>query len=257
MRVEESVQVGEGARVGRVLTQRAIVEQLAVEGEGRVLVRYPQHDHLFEGDLAVGDTVGDAVEIVVDGGLAAIDGDGRELIDEAPQQAVRHVRADVVGQIGQRILHDVGGHLSAVGPHDEVENLVNEAHGVDLARRDGLLREVDHVAPLVNPLGEDTGGVEVGEEDVTAQREEAIVKLIAVAGAPRDMECVHGGSLLPARAGQTNRSGRDLLKPVENNLRDVVGRSLVGVDDQVGVPIEGLAARQQLPNSRQGVGRVE
>ena len=65
------------------------------------------------------------------------------------------------------MFHHLGGiFLLAILDHHEMQDLVDQAHGIELAGAYGLFRMVEQVTLLVHLLGEGTGGVEIGKDDV-------------------------------------------------------------------------------------------
>ena len=61
--------------------------------------------------------------------------------------------------------------LAVEGDH-MMQDFVDQAQGVDLPGAHRLLGEVDQVALLVDFLGENPRGVEVGKDDVAVEREQ-------------------------------------------------------------------------------------
>ena len=113
--------------------------------------------------------------------LTAVDFDGRELVHKAAQYLIYGGWTHLPGSHLQRPLEHVLACLRPVLPHQQVQHLVNQPQRVDVARANSLLREGSHVPPIVDMLREDTRGVEVGENDIARQREQAVVKLVAIA----------------------------------------------------------------------------
>ena len=91
---EEVREPGHDLGIGGLLGERRVVEQLLERGERRVEVRHPEHDHLFEGGLAMGDARGRAAQVFGGADPALIDGQGRELLDEPEEGRCDRFRSD-------------------------------------------------------------------------------------------------------------------------------------------------------------------
>jgi hypothetical protein len=188
LRREVRLQLVDHPDVGGLALQARVVEQLQERRERRVRVRQPEHQQLFEHDLAVRRAGRLAAQVRVEVHLAAVERDGRELVREAPQGGVDAFRPEALFEPAERPAHRGRVHLLPVLSDDEVEDLVDQPHRVDLARLDRLLREAHQVAPVVHLLREHPRGVEVGEDDVAGQREQGVVELEPVPRATRDVE---------------------------------------------------------------------
>ena len=81
--------------------------------------------------------------------------------------------------------------LLAVVGDDEMEDLIDQAHGVDLTGFDGLLRIIEQVAVVVHLLRQAAGGVEIGQDDVAVEGVNGLIELVAVAGLAGDVK-FHG-----------------------------------------------------------------
>jgi hypothetical protein len=69
-----------------------------------------------------------------------------------------------------------------------MEDFVDEAECVDLTGFDSLFGVGDQIALLVYFLSEDSRSMEVGEQNITSEAKEGLVKLIVVACLPGNME---------------------------------------------------------------------
>ena len=63
-----------------------------------------------------------------------------------------------------------------------MQDLVNQAHGVDLPGLDRLFGETDQVAVVVDFGGETTYGVKIGEDHVAGKTEERFIESVSVPG---------------------------------------------------------------------------
>ena len=121
---------------------------------------------LLQGELAIGNAVRRAGEILLDAGLAAIDGHRRELVDKDLEHFVQHCRSEPCFELDQRIAEERWFDRVAISGHDGVHHLVDEPHGVDLARLDRLLGVFLEVG-----VGEDAfGNVAAGSGDRDGNR---------------------------------------------------------------------------------------
>jgi len=71
---------------------------------------------------------------------------------------------------------------------DKVQDFVYQPHRVDLSGFHGLLWESDQIPLFVHLLGEHPSGVEVGEYDVSAHREQWLIEIVSVSCASGDVE---------------------------------------------------------------------
>ena len=186
--VEELAQAGDDVLVTGPVAQVGVVEELVEGAEGRVDVGQPQHQQLFEGDLAVGDAVGRAGQVAGRIGPAAVHGQRRKLLHELGEGVIEPIRLDLGHERGQRIRHDVGVDGPPVDLHGVVEDLVDQPHGVELGGVDDSIGMALRVAAVVHPAGEEPCRGEVRDDDVAAGFEERLVELVAVAGRLRDVE---------------------------------------------------------------------
>ena len=143
----------DATRVGGLIPETAVVEELAVRRKGGVGVGEPEEGQLFEDDLAIRSPVGDAVKIVLDRDLTAVDRNRRELVDKGRQDPGQLLRPEIILELGQGFGHERRAHPLAVSSENHVEHLVDEPHGVDLARLDRLLGMGFQIAVPVHPVG--------------------------------------------------------------------------------------------------------
>ncbi len=61
-----------------------------------------------------------------------------------------------------------------------MQDLVDQAHGVDLSSLDSLFGKCDQVELLIHALGKDPRGVKVGKEYIAAEGEHSLFKLVVV-----------------------------------------------------------------------------
>jgi hypothetical protein len=83
------------ARVSSFRGQAGVIEELKEGLGGWVAVRNPQHDHLFQQDLAVGCAFRAAFHVSINGGLPAVNAEGREFRSKLSQGAVQLALAQV------------------------------------------------------------------------------------------------------------------------------------------------------------------
>ena len=192
---EEVLEAGDYLVVRGTLDQVGVVEELVEGRERRVHVGQPQHQQLFEGDLAVGMTLGRAGQVCRRILTVAVDGEGRELLDEVGQRVVEPIRLQPRHQRGHGVGHDLRVHRAAVDLDGVVEDLVDQPHGVELGGVNDPVRIALGVAPVIHALGKCANRREVGKDDVPGRLEECSVELVAAACRLRyvELEC-HGFS---------------------------------------------------------------
>ena len=71
---------------------------------------------------------------------------------------------------------------------DVMVDFVDQTHRVQFSGFHSLFREFYQIAPVVQFLGKDSGGMEVRKNDVAVARKQRLVKLIAVSHLCKDME---------------------------------------------------------------------
>ncbi len=112
--------------------------------------------------------------------LSAINSKGRKVLSKALEGAVKRVAAEPRSEPGQGILHCARIALPAILFCHGVQRLINQAHGIQRSGMHCALRMIPNIARQVYPMGEFTAGGEVREDDVAAEREQAIGKTAAV-----------------------------------------------------------------------------
>ncbi len=140
-----------------------------------------QHQHFLERDRAVGSSVRRAGEIFIVAHLAFIHGHGRELVHEAPQRFLEGLLPHVLPHPFDGARHDARV-LQLVLAHDDVQDLVDQSHRVDVA---GGHRRASHGADSFCELAR-CG--EVRDDHASVRREERLVKLVFLPRRARDME---------------------------------------------------------------------
>ena len=187
--IEECVEMLHDAEIGALGGQIKIIKQIQVGGQSGVLVGNPQNEHLFERYRAVRMTIfADASKEVCDGLLLLIDRHRRELGKKAFQGVIQLLFSDLVSKKYKGIFHCLGIDPLAIAGDDEMEDFVDEAHGVDLPGFDGALWVFEQVALLVHLLGQAAGSVEIGQDNIAAEGINGLVELVALAGLTGDVE---------------------------------------------------------------------
>ena len=198
---EEAAELVDHGPVARGGRQVGVVEQLPEWIGGRVRVGEPAVDHLLERDLAVGRPVGLAREVRAHGQLAAVDGERREALGEPGEGRVRRVRADELVEVVERVVDRLRILLLAIDPHHGVQNLVDQAEGVELARADDRVGQPVGTSPGGHLRGQAANGTQVRQDHVAGQLEQRLVQAIADACVRRDVELApaHGVTGIPNR----------------------------------------------------------
>ena len=91
---EESAEARHDLLIGRLFLRAAVVEQLPERTKGRIQVGQPDHQHLFEGGLPMGDSARLAGQIVLDRELLVINRERRKFVDEQAQRRFDRLRPD-------------------------------------------------------------------------------------------------------------------------------------------------------------------
>jgi hypothetical protein len=185
---EELVQRLHKLAVGGALLQAGVVEQLQVGAKGGVQVGEPQEQQLLQHDLAVGGSLGVPRQVLLRLPASAVEGHGRELVGELGQRPIHRFAPQAPLEPGEGF----GEHLVVLLLPEQlghvVEDLVDQPHGVDLPGPHDALRKVEQVPAVVHLLGEQPGGMKVGEDDVSAEGEQTVVKGVLVARPAADVE---------------------------------------------------------------------
>ena len=186
--LEELLQPRDQIVVGGLLAQVGVVEKLVEGGEGRVHVGQPEHQQLFEGDLAVGDALRFSGQVFAGVPSVTEDRERRELLHEVNQGVVKPIRLQFRHERGHGIGHDVRVHGPAVDLDGVVEDLVDQPHRVQLGGVDDAIGVALSVGQIVHALGKRAGGREVGNDDVAAGLEKRPVEPVVETGRFRDVE---------------------------------------------------------------------
>ena len=229
---EEPAERGDQVRIPRLTLELRIVEQLEERGERRVRVREPQQQQLLERDLAVGEGAGPSPEVILGARPVPVDRERREQGREPAQCRLDRAGADPRAQELERPRLNVVAPFRPIQPGDEMQDLVDEAHGVKLAGLDRPLGMPAGVAHLVHAQREPPGRSQVGDDDVAAEPEPGGVERVALARRPRDVELEQRRD---GRGGGTVRRRRAHERAIvtETGAGDGAGGSSGGTD---GVP---------------------
>jgi len=192
--------------VARVALQCGVIKELRVRRKRRVEVLQPQHEQFFEQDLPVGDAGRLAVQVLLSGRLTAMNGERREVLRKAQQGSVDGWRPSPLREEGQGLRHGLWVYLPAVLGDDKVRDLVNKAHGVDLAGPHRALGMPRQIMRLVHLVGKDARRVGVDEDAVATQGKERGVALVPLPGLPRNVE-FHSRCALYRHATSSRRLG--------------------------------------------------
>ena len=187
---------GVALAAARLGIEARIVKQLEVGCEGRVHICQPEQQQLFLLDLGMRHTSRFTLHIFVQGNFPAINPQGRELVGKGVEYLINMFLAETTIEPLQRLLQHLGILLLPVERNHIVQDLINQAHRIDMAGLDRLLRMVENIALLVHLLRKDAGGTKVGKNNIAAKCEERLVKLIAVARLPGDMK-LHPNGVVP------------------------------------------------------------
>jgi len=206
--------------VGRARAEgpRAVVEEEAVGVEGRVLVLEPEEEELLQGELPVFDSPSRGLEPVLLLHLAPVDLEGREIPGEGREEALRLDLPDLgLGGV-EGLPEGPGRGLLPVEMGHVVEDLVDEGHGVEPARRTAGRGE-GRVDALVDAPGEAPRRREVGDDDVAARGVEGVLEPEFRPGRPAQVEFhapVPGPGLEPALALECLEPNDDHLLPISH-----------------------------------------
>ncbi|OQA94010.1 MAG: hypothetical protein BWY25_03017 [Chloroflexi bacterium ADurb.Bin222] len=181
LRVEEIVEAADDLGIGGESFQGGVIEELQERHAGGIDVAHPQEEQLLEDDFAVRDAAGFAGEILLRRERAAVHGGRRIGLHERRQDGVEGLFPQALLQKGQRFPHDARHALLLVQVNGVMQDLVNQAHGVELPGAHPLFREGAQIPLGVELLGQFPRRVEIGKHDVTIQREKRILDLIALA----------------------------------------------------------------------------
>ena len=194
---EEAADLRDDGPVARGGGQVGVVEQLPERVGRRVRIGEPAVGELLEGDLAVGRPVGLARQVVEGRQLAAVDGERREACREPGQRRVDGLSAQHLVQVVKRVVDRLRVLLLAVQPHDGVQDLVDEAERVQLARAD---RRVGHAvgAPARGHLrGQAPDRAQVRQDHVPGELEKRLIQPVAGPGLRRDVEFAPAHGVIP------------------------------------------------------------
>ncbi len=136
----------------------------------------------------MGNTSSFPLQVLVQRDLPPVDVKGRELVGKGSQCGVDSLPPQASPEPAEGLLHDLRVLLLAIQADDNVRNLVDQAHGVDLPGLDGLFREADQIPGVVHLLGKHPGRVKVGKDDVAAEGKQRVLELVAIARLARDVE---------------------------------------------------------------------
>ena len=198
---EEAAELLDHGPVARGGRQIGVVEQLLEGIGGRVRVGEPAVDHLLERDLAVGRPVGLAREVRAHGQLAAVDGERREALGEPGEGRVSGVRADELVEMVEGVVDRLRVLLLAIDPDHRVQDLVDQAEGVELSRADHRIDHPIGTSPGGHLRGQAADGAQVRQDHVSGQLEERLVQAISSPCIRRDVELApaHGVTGIPNR----------------------------------------------------------
>jgi len=115
-------------------------------------------------------------------------GDRWKLVDERSQHPVHRLPTELSFETRQGVGPHVRRLLPTVPRYQQMEHLIDEPEGVDLACTHRPLRELEEIAALVHAVCKDPGGVKIGKDHVTGDRKQGLVETINFARPPRDMK---------------------------------------------------------------------
>ena len=210
-----ALECGEHVGAGGARGERAVVEQFAERGDGGILVGEPQHQQFFQRECPVRHSGGGFGQPGGSAVGAVMHRDRWEFPEESRERLVDPLRTELAIDRIKRQDHGARVALLLVLGDDEVEHLVHQPHGIEVAGIERRLGRGRLGAPVVDAQGERAHGGEIGEHDVTAEREQRIGKPIALTRRAGDMEFEqgkrqalgHGGRIAPSSPVRRGSSG--------------------------------------------------
>ena len=167
---KKNLQAGYDRFVSTRPAQFFIIKQLAIGSQGGVGVGQVEQQHLLQRGLAVRPAGRFHVQVMAGLDLAALDGQRRKLFRELQQGCI-----GVFPYIFKCPLH-CARILPFVLADEDMVNLVDQSHGVDIAGRNRLAAHSGHA------LGKMPGGGKIRQDHITVQSEKGIVKLVFFTG---------------------------------------------------------------------------
>ncbi len=147
--------------------------------------------------------------------MLLVDRLGREFAAKAGQGLAHFRRARLAVQLGGELIEGRGTDLGDVQGDHVMQDLVDQAHGIQRSGPDRLSRRGG--ARLVQLLGKDAHRLEIGQHHVAREGEQGLVELAAVAAGAGNVE-------FHRRPSRRNARGAGGLQPGE--AQSQAGRSV-------------------------------
>ncbi len=167
---EKGLQAGYDCFVGGCPAQFFIIEQLVIGGQGGIGVGQVEQQHFLQRGLAVRPAGCFQIQVMPGIDLAAMDGQGGKFFREFQQGCI-----GVFPDIFKCPLH-CAGILPFILADEDMQNLVDQSHGIDIAGRDRFAAHPGHA------LGKMPGGGKICQDHIAIQGEKGLIKLVFPAG---------------------------------------------------------------------------
>ena len=186
--------------INRFFGEAAVFKKLFKRLECLVPIRGPKQQQFFKRRGAMRQAIGCAGKPLRRRFLAAYHALPRELLDKREQHFVDIVRAHAGAEPIQSGGHYLGIELLTIARHEHVTGFINQSHGKQLARMDGLLGMLLDIAHQIHAVGEGAARGNVGQNHVSVVGEKGFSELIALPRLARNVKFHRQGCRTPSRA---------------------------------------------------------